>query len=897
VRSTWLVFLLAIGAAAQQPSAPDPRYTALAERLLAAPDDAARHDLLTANPELANGNLSDALMDAAAPAMARRDYEHALPGYRVCASVSHSVGSRSDEAKCSYNSGLSLVHLYRVDEALVEYERARVLFEELGDPKDALSALSSAGVAIQSTGQFRAALPYLEKAMANAEAMQDKARIGLGAMNLGGVYYDLGRLRDALRCHLQALEIFRDMPGTERRVGMLLNNTGDIYHQQQEFELALSYHQQAAAMKEKAKAPPEELVTSVDNIGADLEELGRTQEAFPFLDRALQLSDGPQFLIARARTLHNYGNALRTLKRTAEASERFQESAKLGRQSGNREIEAEAQVELGKIAIEQGRPADALALVQPGIDYARDQANQRTLGSADEVAARALMKLGRPEEAEAAAAEAIRTSEEQRAEMPAERQALARFMGGQASYYQTMVEIQMERRRPEIALAWAERAKARVLVDVLRSGGEPVTRSLSAGEQKEEAAGLDAIRRLREDMLALGRLPKPDAGRMAALQRKVEDARLRYRSLELALYAKHPELQFQRAEFEPVTPQELAAALPDSETALLEYEFTAAGAYLFAITRSSSGVDVRVYSLPAGKEALARDARQFRDQIANRDLGFRRLAGSLYRDLLGPAAQQLRGKRNLVIVPDGELWQLPFQALEARSGRYLIEDYGILYAPSLTALREMRKLRRPRPDTAPAAAPSVLAVDAAVLPGVRREVDGLREVYGAANVRIFAGAQADTDSVTRDAPRYRILHLAAHGVFDDRHPMDSYLVLAKNGKPEAGALAASQMMGLNLSADMVVLSGCETGRGSFGTGEGLIGMSWALFIAGARATVASQWKVDAESTADFMLDFHRGMARLGKVKAIQQAALHVMQKPQFRHPFYWSGFVLMGEGR
>ena len=99
-----------------------------------------------------------------------------------------------------------------------------------------------------------------------------------------------------------------------------------------------------------------------------------------------------------------------------------------------------------------------------------------------------------------------------------------------------------------------------MLLDVLRSGGEPVTKSLSPEEQKQEAASLDGIRRVREDMLALARRPDPGAGRMAALRRKLEDARLGHRSLELALYSRHPELQFQRAEFEPVSPKDLVSA-------------------------------------------------------------------------------------------------------------------------------------------------------------------------------------------------------------------------------------------------------------------------------------------------------------------------------------------------
>jgi len=92
-----------------------------------------------------------------------------------------------------------------------------------------------------------------------------------------------------------------------------------------------------------------------------------------------------------------------------------------------------------------------------------------------------------------------------------------------------------------------------------------------------------------------------------------------------------------------------------------------------------------------------------------------------------------------------------------------------------------------------------------------------------------------------------------------------------------------------------VLSGCETGRGAAG-GEGLLGMSWALFIAGSPATLASQWKVESDSTARLMVEFHRGTQHLTKAAALRAAALEVMKNPVWRHPFYWSGFVLIGDG-
>ena len=214
-----------------------------------------------------------------------------------------------------------------------------------------------------------------------------------------------------------------------------------------------------------------------------------------------------------------------------------------------------------------------------------------------------------------------------------------------------------------------------------------------------------------------------------------------------------------------------------------------------------------------------------------------------------------------MIVPDGFLWQLPFQALADARGRYVIEDRTLFYAPSLTVLHETLRMRPDRP----AQDSRNLALAAATVPGSRREALGLREIYGSAKTTVYLGPEADEEKIRAEASRYSVLHVAAHGVFRDENPMSSYLILAKAGKPEAGKMEARDLMTLDLHAEgMVVLSGCETGRGFPGTGEGLLGMSWALLVAGSPATVASQWKVDSASTADLMLEFHRAVHQSGR---------------------------------
>jgi CHAT domain-containing protein len=290
------------------------------------------------------------------------------------------------------------------------------------------------------------------------------------------------------------------------------------------------------------------------------------------------------------------------------------------------------------------------------------------------------------------------------------------------------------------------------------------------------------------------------------------------------------------------------------------------------------------------------------------------------------------------MVPAEVLWELPFQALLSKSARYVLEDHALSYAPSLSVLSEMKKKARARRATGDAspsggflpkisttmtpALPRLLAMgnpslssglvsqlrsaprDASLdsLPHAEQEVKALREIYGATESTILIGTAAREETFKATASKYPVLHLAAHGVLDDVNPLYSRLLLATGSESEDGFLEAREIMKLDLHADLAVLSACQTARGQVGSGEGLIGMSWALFIAGTSTTVASQWQVDSASTARLMIDFHsnlqseKGPSQASAAEALRRAAIKLMADPKYRHPFYWSGFVVVGDG-
>jgi len=160
--------------------------------------------------------------------------------------------------------------------------------------------------------------------------------------------------------------------------------------------------------------------------------------------------------------------------------------------------------------------------------------------------------------------------------------------------------------------------------------------------------------------------------------------------------------------------------------------------------------------------------------------------------------------------------------------------------------------------------------------------------------------------VKKEAANYRILQLATHGVLNNVNPMYSHIVLSQSAgdTKEDGLLEAWEIMDLDLKAELVVLSACDTARGRIGAGEGVIGLTWAFFVAGSPTTVVSQWSVESESTTDLMLNFHRNLksaaearSAMTKAEALRHAQLQLLRTKRYQHPFFWAGFVIVGDAR
>jgi CHAT domain-containing protein len=545
--------------------------------------------------------------------------------------------------------------------------------------------------------------------------------------------------------------------------------------------------------------------------------------------------------------------------------------------------------------------------------------------NARELMGKALLAMGQPAEARSNFLAAIAAIESLRHEVAGGQQQQS-FLENRHDPWLGMIELLVSQKEYAEALSFAEQSKARVLLDTLQAGRASLRKSLSPQEvQTEEEYRLRLVT-LNSQLTSELRRDKPDSSRAAELKANIVKARLEYEAVETGLYAAHSELKTHRGEASIINAEELKTLLPDETGALLEYVVADDRTYLFAITKAAgrAEAELQVYTIPIKQAELAKQTESFRAQLAGRDLGFRASAHKLYDLLLKPAQGLLSGKSSLVIAPDDKLWELPFQALLAEDNRYVIEKSAVSYAPSLTVLREMMAKRgkhQPGRQVNPTAYALLALGNPAVgketieratltlrdekldpLPDAEKEVKALGQLYGNAHSKVYIGAEAREDRLKAEAAQARVLHFATHGILNNATPMYSHLALAQGDKNEDGLLEAWELMQMDLRADLVVLSACETARGRFGAGEGMIGLTWALFVAGAPSTVVSQWEVESASANELMLGFHRRLIApsrksLTKAEALRMAALKLMKNPSTSHPFYWAGFVLVGDGR
>jgi CHAT domain-containing protein len=815
----------------------------------------------------------------AVDAYRKGQYDRALTLYRVAVDLAEGMHSPVEIAQCYADIGQVYYLQGKMVPALEALHTALEKLKPVRDARTEAIIWQRTSFAYRWKGDLAEALTAGQTSLALFREAGDLRQTAGQSMNNGLIVRGQGDLRAGVALFHEAYRAAEELKDNAI-MRSALRNISASYWEQGDNEVALSFLERATAIKE----PPEQAraIATTENIrGLILSSLKRFEEARTALERGLEQArkaHDPRLEVTLLNARSNVLRALNDLKGSVADLLQIEEIAKPGA------LDRMRVSTLGNLAeryVQLKEPETALRYAKEGVALAR-QTNSARLSWPLYCAGRAYTALGRTREAEAAYEESIANLEKWSALTVAGDTEGTRYFEMHESSYYGLLELRLNDGKVEAALQLSERMKARRMADVLAAGRANITQAMTAAENDREQELTREASRLNQ---VLAGESKPDP----KVQAEFETASRALDGFRAELYSAHPELQVHRSEAPPVGLAELGALLPDRHTLLVEYAVLDKTIAIFTVERGADGEPkLGLQLVKADREEFGKRVAAYRDSLAGRDRGYRVEAQKLYRVLLAPIAAQLAGKSSVAIVPDGPLWNLPFHSLVDAAGHHAIERFAIWYAPSLTVLhQELRQ--RPRNRT-------LLAVGAprGELPNATAEARELGRLYGAGST-VLTGAEATEARWREMAPRSGILHLATHGVLNNINPLFSYLELAGGGVIEARSL-----LDLELKASLAVLSACETGRGELRDGEGVVGLAWAMMVAGVPSVVVSGWKVDSESTTQLMLAFHREM-RSGPVKskaaALRNAALGLMKQPEYQHPYYWAGFHLLGNGQ
>jgi CHAT domain-containing protein/tetratricopeptide (TPR) repeat protein len=832
------------------------------------------------------------------------------------------LGLAYHEADVRNNQCLVLHARGDVQPALACYREALALYHQLGETKEEATALNNLGFAYFGLGEPQPAEESYRQALTIRRATGDRTGEAQTLNNLAVLYRVLGEIDEALKAYGEAREILATLDD-RRQEAATLNNLGVAYSAIGEPGRARLYLTQALAIRRTVEDRRGEIAT-LNNLGWLERRGGAAGKAILLHGQALEVARASHDTRNEGISRSLLGEAKAAAGRSAEALVDLAGALALQRQTGDRFGEALTLRRQGEVQAAAGRAAEALPLFEQALLASRavgDRVNEALTLSARARVFRDQKDLDR---AESDARAAIATLESLRARL-GNPELRAAFLGSRGDVYELRVDILMRlaAARPRqgfdrAAFEASEEARARSLLDTLRESGAEIRGGVDPALAARQRA-LERRLALKEDRLQtlLGRA-KWDPAESKALEIESEQIRAELDALDTEIRQKNP--RYADLTHPGAANAGEIQALLDPGTLLLEYFLGRERGYLWAVDAAG----VRSFVLP-GREEIERAARAFHQALSMPNGDSReRIGRTLSRMLLGPVAGEL-GERRLAVVPDGALGYIPFDVLpEPGSKDPLLLRHEVVELPSASVLAaERRELaRRPparelaivladpvfQPDDPRIAKSGQRSVgaDSPLLPRLRfsrQEALGIAALAPAGAVTTRLDFAADRDLVLSGRLRdFRYIHFATHGIFDAARPELSGLALSgvdPAGRPREGFLRLRDVYDLDLAADLVVLSGCQTALGKEIRGEGLLGLTRGFLYAGAPRVVASLWWIDDRATAALMAMFYRGMWSEGlrPAAALRKARLSLARQHRFRDPSYWGAFVLQGDWR
>jgi CHAT domain-containing protein/tetratricopeptide (TPR) repeat protein len=819
---------------------------------------------------------AEALERIASQYNARGEYQPAADFYRQSADAFARAGDHRWEAIVRNALGASLLPLGEAQAAADHYNLALRFARQAGDRRNEARALHGLGQAFRYQGELQKALDYYSKALALLP-QEDRTIRPYTLHNLGFLY--------------------ARYLGDQHQGGILLLQARDAWLPDPNY------------VADKAG--------TLSQLGRLADEQGRLDEAHRHFEAALALRRsscrGAVILAGLAHVEEEQGARL-------AADESLSEALRIIGKQACPTSEPAVQLLAADMAERRGDPTTARVHYQRGEALYALQGDR--IGRAESLAglARSERSLGDRPQALTASRRGLEIIEGVRPTVLSD-DLRASFFSGARQAFDFQIDLLLEMGEPEEAWVTAEQARARVLGDLLAEAGAGLGRDAPPDLAVRERA---AQRQL--NALESRRVETNDTAvkKLQMLRQKIDASMDKLESLRGELRRRSPRYA-SLTRPEPISLAATQRELLDGDTVLLEYRLGETASTLWVVTRES---------LAAARLPPRHEIELLADQATNWSQSNDWPGHNppplceLSRVLLGPAAPFL-GHRRLVVVADGALEVLSFAALPTPSDPAacpqappLVDAHEIAYLPSVATLLTQRHLladRQPAPGwLAVVADPVYDRADERLRDHVLRSATGSPQIFsrllGSAEeaktitaglptgkVRVATGFDASRRTVLGGAlQHFRILHFATHGILNAEQPMLSALALSQldaTGRPVDGILPAHEIYDLDLPAELVVLSACETALGREVPGEGLVsGLPRAFLYAGASRVLVSLWPVEDRSTRDLMALFYRNLfGGLAPARALQEAQRALARSG--RPPSQWAGFILLGDWR
>jgi len=739
------------------------------------------------------------------------------------------------------------------------------------------------------------ALTFHQKALQLFEAIADTANVARAEQNLADTYWLNGDFQDALLHQQRALKQARNPKeklAGHSTLGLILLSFGD-------FDRALDEEKQALQLALEIEDPREQ-ATVHKNVGLVYMQKRQHQQALASFKQALELDKPTGFERGLLYDYLDLGKVYQVLAQPDSATSYLAKTETLALKLNDRRAYSQALYTKGLAALDRGNKSLAAAAFTEALAKAEES-------KLDEMQWRCLWRLGvlsrlsgELEPAVDFYTRAIAALERQSAKIKIE-EYRSGFIDNKSDIYEETVLLLLQMNRSAEAFAFAERAKSRSFADLLASGKVDLGAGADRALLDRRDRLLDRISFTQGKINALLQKPATETGRfeMATLNDTLSALQKAYADILVELKAANPELA-DMVSVEPLPLTEVQAMLADS-VALVEYFFAKDQLVSWVVDRSQA----RAVQIPLDRNRLSESIVQFRRAIIKR-ASTESFSRELYDLLVKPLEPLLTGAKQLVIVPHGVLHYLPFPALQKADSTYLIDHYALALAPSATVLgfcyrkgnarlgssilgqvqENYQVLALGNPDVGNA------RFD---LPFAEKEITSIEQTFE--EIESYARKQATSSAFVAGASRANLVHLSCHGVYDERNPLFSALLLAPDSTNATGRLEAFKIFGLKLNASLVMLSACETGLAKVTGGDEVIGLARGFIFAGTLSLIASLWTVDDLATAITVKRFYRYLkSGLSKAEALRQAQL-VVRDQHNRHPAYWASFGLTGDWR